>query len=354
MGRTKEGQRQCRAIPTHIYSRYRRWRRYRETVRELQGLSSRELNDLGINRAGHQPVGTRGLAPLTGSEMPTNRPGAANARRPFHLALTAARHAQLASWPLRSREPSPISRRWKRAPNPVHVVGGGLAGSEAAWQLAEAGVPVVLHEMRPTIMTPAHKTENFAELVCSNSFRSDDAETNAVGLLHAEMRRAGSLVMAMGDRHKLPAGGALAVDRDGFSEAVTAALKSHPLIRIESGEVRGAAAGRLGLGHRRDRPPHLRFAGRIQSRPRLARIASPSSTPSRRSSIARRSTWTSPGSSRATTRRARAAPAPTTSTARSTAISISPSSRDSWRPRKPSSTTGRRTRPISTAACRSR
>jgi methylenetetrahydrofolate--tRNA-(uracil-5-)-methyltransferase len=123
--------------------------------------------------------------------------------------------------------------------NPVHIVGGGLAGSEAAWQLAEAGVPVVLHEMRPAMMTPAHKTENFAELVCSNSFRSDDAETNAIGLLHAEMRRAGSLIMAMGDRHKLPAGGALAVDRDGFSAAVTATLKAHPLIRIEYREVHG-------------------------------------------------------------------------------------------------------------------
>jgi methylenetetrahydrofolate--tRNA-(uracil-5-)-methyltransferase len=121
---------------------------------------------------------------------------------------------------------------------PVHVIGGGLAGSEAAWQLAEAGVPVVLHEMRPAVKTPAHHTGGFAELVCSNSFRSDDAETNAVGLLHAEMRRAGSLVMRMGDAHRLPAGGALAVDRDGFSDAVTTALRTHPLIRIETGEVR--------------------------------------------------------------------------------------------------------------------
>src|SRR6266404_8080721 len=119
----------------------------------------------------------------------------------------------------------------------IHVIGGGLAGSEAAWQVAQAGVPVVLHEMRPQRGTEAHKTESLAELVCSNSFRSDDAETNAVGLLHAEMRRAGSLIMRMGDRHKLPAGGALAVDRDGFSQAVTAALRAHPLIRIELGEV---------------------------------------------------------------------------------------------------------------------
>jgi methylenetetrahydrofolate--tRNA-(uracil-5-)-methyltransferase len=120
---------------------------------------------------------------------------------------------------------------------PVHVIGAGLAGSEAAWQLAEAGLPVVLHEMRPAVMTAAHQTAGFAELVCSNSFRSDDAETNAVGLLHAEMRRAGSLIMRMGDANQLPAGGALAVDRVGFSEAVTGALRAHPLIRIEPGEV---------------------------------------------------------------------------------------------------------------------
>ncbi|MBB5754656.1 methylenetetrahydrofolate--tRNA-(uracil(54)-C(5))-methyltransferase (FADH(2)-oxidizing) TrmFO [Prosthecomicrobium pneumaticum] len=122
---------------------------------------------------------------------------------------------------------------------PLHIVGGGLAGSEAAWQIAEAGVPVVLHEMRPVRMTDAHKTEGLAELVCSNSFRSDDAETNAVGLLHAEMRRAGSLIMRMGDAHQVPAGGALAVDRDGFSAAVTAALEAHPLISIDRGEVAG-------------------------------------------------------------------------------------------------------------------
>src|SRR5512145_1425025 len=106
-------------------------------------------------------------------------------------------------------------------PQPIHIVGGGLAGSEAAWQAAHLGVPVVLHEMRPHRGTEAHKTDGLAELVCSNSFRSDDASTNAVGLLHEEMRRAGSLIMAVGDAHKLPAGGALAVDRDGFSDAVT-------------------------------------------------------------------------------------------------------------------------------------
>src|SRR6478609_3121247 len=103
----------------------------------------------------------------------------------------------------------------------VHVIGGGLAGSEAAWQLANAGVRVALHEMRPERMTDAHRTEGLAELVCSNSFRSDDAANNAVGLLHAEMRRLGSLIMRAADANQVPAGGALAVDRDGFSAAVT-------------------------------------------------------------------------------------------------------------------------------------
>jgi methylenetetrahydrofolate--tRNA-(uracil-5-)-methyltransferase len=121
----------------------------------------------------------------------------------------------------------------------VHVIGAGLAGSEAAWQAAEAGAEVVLHEMRPVAMTDAHQTQNFAELVCSNSFRSDDALHNAVGLLHEEMRRCRSLVMAMADRHKLPAGGALAVDRDGFSAAITATLTQHPRIRIAREEIAG-------------------------------------------------------------------------------------------------------------------
>lgn len=122
---------------------------------------------------------------------------------------------------------------------PVHIIGGGLAGSEAAWQAAEAGVPAIVHEMRPERGTDAHKTDGLAELVCSNSFRSDDAETNAVGLLHEEMRRCGSVVMWAADLHKLPAGGALAVDRDGFSEEVTRRLNDHPLITLERGEVAG-------------------------------------------------------------------------------------------------------------------
>src|SRR5947209_16100395 len=121
----------------------------------------------------------------------------------------------------------------------VHVIGGGLAGSEAGWQIANAGVPVILHEMRPSRMTEAHRTEGLAELVCSNSFRSDDAANNAVGLLHAEMRRLGSLIMRSADANQVPAGGALAVDRDGFSAAVTKTLHDHPLIEIARGEITG-------------------------------------------------------------------------------------------------------------------
>ena len=125
----------------------------------------------------------------------------------------------------------------KQTDKAVHVVGGGLAGSEAAFQLATRGVPVVLHEMRPVRMTDAHQTEGLAELVCSNSFRSDDAESNAVGVLHEEMRIMGSVIMTAADRHKVPAGGALAVDRDGFSACVQQILSDHPLITLERGEV---------------------------------------------------------------------------------------------------------------------
>jgi methylenetetrahydrofolate--tRNA-(uracil-5-)-methyltransferase len=120
---------------------------------------------------------------------------------------------------------------------PIHVIGGGLAGSEAAWQITRLGVPVVLHEMRPVRSTAAHKGDKFAELVCSNSFRSDDAQGSAIGLLHAEMRLLGSLVMRTADAYKLPAGGALAVDREGFAAAVTAALDAEPLIEIHREEI---------------------------------------------------------------------------------------------------------------------
>ncbi|MDR5651648.1 methylenetetrahydrofolate--tRNA-(uracil(54)-C(5))-methyltransferase (FADH(2)-oxidizing) TrmFO [Ruixingdingia sedimenti] len=119
----------------------------------------------------------------------------------------------------------------------LHIIGGGMAGSEAAWQAAEAGVPVVLHEMRPRVGTFAHRTGLFAEMVCSNSFRSDDDERNAVGLLHWEMRAAGGLVLQSAEAHRLPAGGALAVDRDPFAAWITERLRSHPLISVSEEEV---------------------------------------------------------------------------------------------------------------------
>ena len=123
--------------------------------------------------------------------------------------------------------------------DPIHIVGGGLAGCEAAWQITQAGLPAVLHEMRPQRRTEAHHGDRLAELVCSNSFRSDDAEKSAVGLLHEEMRRAGSLIVRSADAHRVPAGSALAVDRDGFAAAVESALDAAPLLAIEREEVAG-------------------------------------------------------------------------------------------------------------------
>ena len=123
--------------------------------------------------------------------------------------------------------------------DPIHIIGGGMAGTEAAWQAANMGVPVILHEMRPVVKTDAHKTEGLAELVCSNSFRSDDKDYNAVGLLHEEMRRCNSIQMREAAKTAVPAGGALAVDRDQFSENVTKAITEHPLITVERGEVAG-------------------------------------------------------------------------------------------------------------------
>jgi methylenetetrahydrofolate--tRNA-(uracil-5-)-methyltransferase len=122
---------------------------------------------------------------------------------------------------------------------PIHVIGGGLAGSEAAWQIARAGVPVVLHEMRPSRKTPAHRTGDLAELVCSNSFRADDPQASAIGILHREMRCLDSLVMTAADAHKLPAGGALAVDRGQFSECITGKICAHPLITLIREEIDG-------------------------------------------------------------------------------------------------------------------
>jgi len=124
-------------------------------------------------------------------------------------------------------------------PKHVHVVGGGLAGSEAAWQIASRDVPVILHEMRPVRSTDAHHTDGLAELVCSNSLRSDDHEYNAVGLLHEEMRRMNSLIISAADTHRVPAGSALAVDRDAFSAEITRRLEDHPLVTIERQEVSG-------------------------------------------------------------------------------------------------------------------
>ena len=122
---------------------------------------------------------------------------------------------------------------------PIHIIGGGLAGSEAAWQVAVSGVPVVLHEMRPHRPTDAHRGDGLAELVCSNSLRSDDAETNAVGVIHREMRRMDSLIMRAADANQVPAGGALAVDREAFSAAVTSAIETHPLITLAREEIIG-------------------------------------------------------------------------------------------------------------------
>ncbi len=145
-------------------------------------------------------------------------------------------------------EPMPAHTRLHRSSTrAVHIIGGGLAGSEAAWACARAGVPVILYEMRPGITTPAHRTGYLAELVCSNSLRSDDATTNAVGLLHEEMRRCGSLVMQAADNNKVPAGSALAVDRDAFSAEITRHLQEHPLITIRHGEVNALPAAGQGL-----------------------------------------------------------------------------------------------------------
>jgi hypothetical protein len=218
----------------------------------------------------------------------------------------------------------------------LRIIGGGLAGSEAAWVLAEAGLDVVLHEMRPVRGTFAHQTGGLAELVCSNSFRSDDALNNAVGLLHEEMRRAGSLILRMADRHKLPAGGALAVDREGFSQAVTETLAGHPRVTLAREEITTLPAA-------------------APASPRLqARRIWPFSTPSRLSSITTRSISASPGFSRATTKRVRAAATPITSICRSMKANIALLSPRCWRARRAISRNGKNPRPISRPACPSK
>ena len=203
--------------------------------------------------------------------------------------------------------------------NTVHIVGGGLAGSEAAWQLASAGVPVVLHEMRPVRGTEAHLTDNLAELVCSNSFRSDDAQNNAVGLLHEEMRRAGSLIMRAADAHKLPAGGALAVDRHGFSAAVqagparpsagrAASARKSPACRPPTGTASSSppAPSPRRRWPRRSRSADRRGVARLLRRHRADRPSREHRSVDRLEAVALRQG------------RARPATAPTTSTARST------------------------------------
>jgi methylenetetrahydrofolate--tRNA-(uracil-5-)-methyltransferase len=210
--------------------------------------------------------------------------------------------------------------------SPIHVIGGGLAGSESAWQIAEAGIPVILHEMRGVRGTDAHKTDGLAELVCSNSFRSDDATSNAVGVLHAEMRLAGSLIMSCADKNQVPAGGALAVDRDGFSDAVTAAIEGHPLITVMREEVSGLPPKEWDLAVIATGPltaPSL--ASAIQAETGADALAFfDAIAPIIHTET--RSTWMSAGSSRATTRSDRAAPARTISTARWTRRSTTPSS----------------------------
>ena len=200
---------------------------------------------------------------------------------------------------------------------PIHVIGGGLAGSEAAWQIARPACPSCCTRCAPLRMTEAHKTGGLAELVCSNSFRSDDWQNNAVGLLHEEMRRAGSLIMAAGDRHKLPAGGALAVDRDRFSGHVTHAHSRRIPLSPSSAARSPACRRTMGQRHHRHRArsPRRALSRAIQaadrrSRARLLRCHRPDRASGQHRSSA------SPGGSRATTRPAPAAPAPTTSTAR--------------------------------------
>ena len=236
--------------------------------------------------------------------------------------------------------------------NPIHVIGGGLAGSEAAWQIARAGAPVILHEMRPHRATEAHKTDFLAELVCSNSFRSDEASTNAVGVLHREMRAMDSLIMACADAQKVPAGGALAVDRDGFAEAVTKALADHELVTLERGEIAGlppqdwdnviVATGPL------TSPALAEAIGKITGEEQLAffdaiaPIVHKDSIDMEKAWFQSRYDKAGPGG-----------PARTTSIVRSTASNTRPSSTPCSKAKKSPSRISR-TPPISTAACRSR
>ena len=213
------------------------FRDYQRNVSELSQLSDRELADIGLDRSDIPRVAAGHVPGLISFSPHDERITPASLRA---LSYPMAENVHLGKCTDR-RKALTLSRhdRPPTLPTSVHMIGAGLAGSEAAWQVANAGVPVVLHEMRPDRMTEAHRTDGLAELVCSNSFRSDDAANNAVGLLHAEMRRLGSLIMRAADANQVPAGGALAVDRDGFSAAVTKALNDHPLIEIARGEIAG-------------------------------------------------------------------------------------------------------------------
>src|ERR1700712_2620631 len=226
------------------------------TMRPAEELNrdTRRINNVALAHP-HDP-GVPGLSAQCQRTVPAQRSRIVRYRpRPFRHSAGRRRQLQrlIGFWaiddPIAPASPRALSYRslgatsvpmtGTQSSEPIHIVGAGLAGSEAAWQVARSGMRVVVHEMRPGRMTEAHRTDGLAELVCSNSFRSDDAANNAVGLLHAEMRRLGSLVMRAADANQVPAGGALAVDRDGFSSAVTKVLEAHPLITIDRSEVAG-------------------------------------------------------------------------------------------------------------------
>ncbi len=234
---------------------------------------------------------------------------------------------------------------------PVHIIGAGMAGSEAAWQLLQSGIPVVLHEMRPVVKTDAHQTDQFAELVCSNSFRSDDADYNAVGLLHDEMRRCGSILMETAAGHQVPAGGALAVDREGFAEAVTAKLTAHPLLTVAREEIAALpewdqtiiATGPLTGTALAESIRALTGEESLAFFDAIAPILYRESIDMSKAWMQSRYDKVGPGGTAATT-----------SIARWTRSNIWLSSRRCWREKKPTSRNGKRARPISRAACPSK
>ena len=313
-------------MSNRLVTTYRAWRKYRETYNELMRLSSRDLADLGITPL-RDPERSRASRPHS-SKHNSSPPGAflprfperhggrivpprspapskRNARHPPWRAffiLTASRHR---------------ATRFRAMISPIHIIGGGLAGSEAAWQLARRGVPVVLHEMRPVAHdrgAPDRPARRAGLLQLLPLRRQRDQRRRPAARGAAPRRTRSSCAPA--DAHQVPAGGALAVDRDGFADAVTRRTRRASAGHASSATKSPACRRRNGTASSSPpgRSPRRRSPRRSARSP--ARTRSPSSTRSRRSSISRRSTWTSPGSSRATTRPARAAPAPTTSTAR--------------------------------------